>query len=368
MSTRNRLARKGPLKIQHVTNIGRLDHPPRGEDRIIFPSDFGRRFTIYVDTEEEFDWSKPQSRNATSTTAVQYLPNFQRMMNANGIVPAYLIDYPVAASIGARDTLRPFLQAGECEIGTQLHPWVNPPYDEVVSRYNSFAGNLPRSLEQAKLRRLTSMIADRYGQQPVVYRAGRYGVGSDTAALLDEMGYRMDVSVRPTFDYTAEGGPSFVRHDSRPYWAGPQKRLMELPLGAAYTGQLRRFGDALSHRLHRFRVAGVFARLALLSRVALTPEDMPIDDAKEAVRIMLDAGIQVLSFSFHSPSLAPGYTPYVRTAADLHNFYRWWDEMFAFLAQMNVCPASSSEIFDAAWRTRSVVDFQSRTDTVAARR
>ena len=75
------------------------------------------------------------------------------------------------------------------------------------------------------------------------------------------------------------------------------------------------------------------ARTGLLARVALTPEDMPVADALEAVRIALGEGVAILNFSFHSPSLAPGHTPYVRDAADLAAFFGWWDKVLGLLAE-----------------------------------
>ena len=44
------------------------------------------------------------------------------------------------------------------KIGAHLHPWVNPPFVESVSNYNSYPGNLPGALERAKLHKLTSRI------------------------------------------------------------------------------------------------------------------------------------------------------------------------------------------------------------------
>ncbi|MGH2322789.1 hypothetical protein, partial [Enterococcus faecalis] len=70
---------------------------------------------------------------------------------------------------------------------------------------------------------------------------------------------------------------------------------------------------------------GLAARMRLLSRVALTPEDMPLPDALEAIAVAAGEGVRVLNFSFHSPSLVPGHTPYVRDAADLGAFYGWWE-------------------------------------------
>ncbi|MFX7874612.1 hypothetical protein ABTK18_19555, partial [Acinetobacter baumannii] len=72
---------------------------------------------------------------------------------------------------------------GRAEIGVQLHPWVSPPHEEVVNEFNSFAGNLPPALEQAKFRRLRDQIEQAFGRPPLIYRAGRYGVGPASAAM-----------------------------------------------------------------------------------------------------------------------------------------------------------------------------------------
>src|SRR3546814_17399335 len=78
----------------------------------------------------------------------------------------------------------------------------------------------------------------------------------------------------------------------------------------------------------------------MLTRVALTPEGIPARDAIEAIDRMLDDGLRVLNLSFHSPSLEPGYTPYVRDAADLRAFYGWGDAVLDRLPKRGVTPAS----------------------------
>lgn len=335
-------------------NEGRLDHPARADDRVHFNDEFGCRFAVFVDTEEEFDWSRPRSREATSTDAVRHLPEFQRLMDAHGVSPCYLIDYPVAHNARSRDILAGLHTGHNCEIGTQLHPWVNPPGVEELNSYNSFSGNLPIELEQEKLTILTETIASiTGGARPTTYRAGRYGIGPNTAELLEAAGYKVDTSIRPHFDYSNEGGPSFLRCDARPYWAGPSGQLLELPLGATYTGQLRRYGRWLigDGRRHENRIA-MLARFGLVARVALTPEDMPIEDVKRAIDWMLHDGLRYFSISFHSPSLTPGNTPYVRNSAELSEFYNWWDKILALLAARNIVPASVSEVLEAAWRAR----------------
>lgn len=332
---------------------GRIDRPPPAAARIDLPPDFGRRFMVFVDTEEEFDWTRPLRRDATSTASIAALPTAHKRLRAFGIVPSYLLDHPVATAPSAIEVLRPLLEAGECAVGAQLHPWVNPPHDEVLSQANSFAGNLPAALEAAKLATLTAAIATGFGRRPDVYRAGRYGIGPNTAALLEGAGYSMDCSVRPWFDYRASGGPDFTRRGLQPSWAGPAGTLVEVPLTGGFVGAARRLGPLL-YRAAPLR--GALARSGLVERVALTPEGMPATAATALIRGLLSDGARLLTISFHSPSLEPGHTPYVRDAADLARFYAWWDEVLDLLAREGVAPASAAEVLDAAWSTRRAGD------------
>lgn len=342
-----------PLANRRKTNLGRLDHPSRAADRVRFGSSFGRRFILFVDTEEEFDWTKPRSRDAVSTRTIAALPEFQALADAHAIRPCYLIDYPVADNPDSAATIRTLFERGCCDIGTQLHPWVNPPFDEEITAFNSFVGNLPVEIEQAKLLTLTTRIEVAIGVRPTVYRAGRYGIGPHTAALLETAGYRMDVSVRPHFDYSGEGGPNFRRHDARPYWVGPSGRILEVPLGVTYTGPLRRFSRFLKGEGPSVQTRSAFlARSGLATRIALTPEDMPVDHVRRAIDLMLEDGVQLLSFSFHSPSLVPGHTPYVRTSADLNAFYDWWDVVLRHLHSCDVKPVGVEELWASAQATR----------------
>jgi hypothetical protein len=328
-------------------DAARLDRPPREDDYLRLPESFGRRVAIFVDTEEEFDWSKPPSRSERSTGAAESLPIVHRRLRSYGVAPVYLVDHPIASDPRSVATLREFQESGECMVGTQLHPWVNPPFEEDVTAVNSFPGNLPPALERAKLARLTDLIENGFGRRPLVYRAGRYGVGRHTASLLQELGYQADVSVRALFDYSGEGGPDFSRVRPYPYRVAGTD-LFEIPLTAAYLGALRDHGAGLYRAAGRLEpVRGVLARTGLVSRVALTPEGMPLAEVKEAVERLLDDGVQLFSISFHSPSVEPGHTPYVRDEADLATFYAWWDGVFDLFGKRGVAPASMDEVLAA---------------------
>jgi hypothetical protein len=266
-------------------------------------------------------------------------------------VPIYLVDWPVARSAMAGEILRGPLAAGKAEIGIQLHPWVNPPFDEDVTPFNSFAGNLPRDLEQAKFRNLRDAIERNFQVAPAIYRAGRYGVGANSPGMLVEGGVAVDSSVRAKFDYSAGGGPDFRRHPLVPYWLDDEHRLLELPLTSVFWGMLRRQGDWLYPALWRApRLRGLLARAGLLERIPLTPEGVSVEEAIRGIDIALDDGLPLLVLSFHSPSLRPGYTPYVRSEDDLDHLYDWWRRVFAYLGIREVAPATVREVMAAVQR------------------
>jgi hypothetical protein len=319
---------------------------PEPHSCVRWPAEFGTRFTVFVDTEEEFDWSAPFDRNSRGVSHMAAIPAAHARFAAHGVPLTYLVDHPIATSPLAVEVLARLIEDRRSAIGTQLHPWVNPPFDEEINNFNSFTGNLPVELQEAKLVALTKAITAGFGTRPIVYRAGRYGIGPQTLALLARHGYRVDTSMRSGYDYSREAGPDFSDIPNHAFRAGD---LIELPLTTVFTGWGRRGGPAL-HRLAGKlpKGHGVAARLRMLSRVALTPEDMPLGEAKEAVRIAVGEGLRLLNFAFHSPSVEPGHTPYVRDAADLAAFFRWWEEILVLLDRLGVAPASLAEIVAAA--------------------
>jgi hypothetical protein len=327
-----------------------LDPPPRSAIARFDPA-FGQRFLVTVDTEEEFDWTQPLAREGHGLDHVPRLARFQEFCEDEGVVPVYLVDWPIMQSPLAAEILRGPIAAGKAEIGVQLHPWVNPPFEEEVTPHNSFAGNLPRELERAKFRALRDAIEQNFEAAPAIYRAGRYGVGPDSAEMLAEGGMGIDTSVRANFDYSAGQGPNFRRHPLLPYWLDEAKSLIELPLTTVFWGMLRRQGPWLYPRLSRTpMLRALLARAGLLERIPLTPEGVTVDEAIRGIDIALDDGLPVLVLSFHSPSLQAGHTPYVRSEDDLDALYDWWRRIFAYLELRQVKPTTVTEILGAVGR------------------
>lgn len=313
---------------------------------------------VIVDTEEEFDWAKvPPPTSGIQAMRRQVLA--QRIFERFGCVPTYAVDYPVAAQRDGYAPLLEFLQSGACNIGTQLHPWLNPPIEEELCERNSYPGNLPKRLEAAKLRVLTDVIEANLGTRPTLYRSGRYGLGPNTPGLLAAMGYHVDCSVRPYFPGDGNGGPDYRDAHASPFWLDAGQTVLELPVTVGITGALAGFpgllGPAGAPLLRPLRLGGILARSRLLDRIQLTPEGTRLAEAQRLTRAMLAQGHRLFVVGYHSPSLQPGCTPYVRTAADLQRMLAWLEGYLEFfLGEVGGKMGTPDEIFDAAVRTRDL--------------
>lgn len=302
------------------------------------------KFLITVDTEEEFDWSAPFARDCYGLRHVPAIQRFQDMCDVNGVSPAYLVDYPIATDKNAIELLAGYAAQGRAAIGVQLHPWVSPPFSEEISAYNSFACNLDPRLEREKITHLTQTIIKNMGVKPDIYRAGRYGAGPHTPLILADLGISIDSSVRSGFDYSNEGGPDYSRSPVKPYWL-IRDTVIELPVTTVFGGALSNYGNELFAGIFQSDAArSILSRTGLLERIALTPEGIPAHTAIQGIDNALAQNIGLLTFSFHSPSLAPGFTSYVKNQEDLEQFYHWWKMIFAHLDKRGVKPCSVDDV------------------------
>jgi hypothetical protein len=89
---------------------------------------------VIVDTEEEFDWAAPLSRESVGTASIPAQARAHDIYDRLGIVPTYVIDHPVATDPAAVAFLKGLSDAGKAEIGAHLHPWVTPPHERKSKR------------------------------------------------------------------------------------------------------------------------------------------------------------------------------------------------------------------------------------------
>jgi len=316
------------------------NYPP-----IKFPHDATPQLIVVVDTEEEFDWSAEPDRSANTVRHMESIHLVQDIFDEYNIVPCYVIDYPIASQASSIEVLRDFHHSGRCVIGAHLHPWVNPPFDEQLSRPNMFPSNLSVDIEYEKLKALTGEIESSFGDRPRVYKAGRYGVGDDTVQIMHKLGYDIDVSICTGFDYRVDGGPDFSHFSADPYWFGPDNNMLEIPLSGGFAGVAGALSIPLYNLAGHFnfiKARGILSRLGIVDRLMLSPEGYSSAEHKKLTEYLYNQGVRTFTWNFHSPTVVPGMTMYTRTNADvkvfLDSFRHYFDYFFGKLGGVATTP------------------------------
>jgi len=295
---------------------------------------------VTVDTEED-NWGDYACRRPTVTN-LRRLPTLQDMCQRHGAIPTYLVNWPAVTNPDGRAILRELVLQGGSEIGAHCHPWNTPPVSEDIGPRNSLLSNLAGGLVAAKLATLHRAIGESLAVEPVTFRAGRWGLGPEVTSALAQLGYRVDTSVTPFIDWSAEAGPDFSRAPSWAYRFDPVAPLiptnsgsmMEIPATVGFW-QANQARAARWDRWARTRAprslhaVGLLDRLGAVNRRWLSPEVSRAGDMIRLARRLVEVGISHLNVSFHSVTLEPGRTPFVRTDADR---VRFLGELETFLA------------------------------------
>ena len=316
---------------------------------------------ITIDTEED-NWNR-YSANDNPTTNIERIVSLQKLFDRHDVRPTYLITYPVATNPRAIEILRGILEEGKCEIGTHCHPWNTPPFDPraLIRKQDTMLCNLPESIVLDKLTTLHETIQHNFDVMPVSFRAGRWGFGPAVARALCQLGYRVDSSIMAYADFRpylgpdySQFGPDLFRFDVEGvHHPNEQGRLLEVP---ATTGFLQRnfslanrFWRLLDNAISkRFHCRGVLDKFGILNKVTLSPE---LEDTSALIRLsqrMAQKNFSYLNFTFHSSSLLPGLSPFVRTPEDELAFNRRIEKYLVFFSSQGWSSKTLSQIKSCA--------------------
>jgi len=286
---------------------------------------------ITIDTEEDLWGEYKSTHNPVDNIAC--LPTLQALLDRFNAVPTYLINWPVVKDKSASYILQEILERGRCEIGTHCHPWNTPPIEEKINNHNSMICNLPYKLIEEKLETLHETIIDRFKVKPISFRAGRWGFDSKVAKVIHKLGYLVDTSVTPFFDWGEDGGADFSDASTFAYWFDPDNvlrmqadgSLLEVPPTIGFLqknfklwGSVRKW--ILNRPLSRYHFLGILDRLRIINRRWLSPELSSGPDMILLSKKFVQMGHRFLNMSFHSTSLIPGKTPFVRNQQQLEKF------------------------------------------------
>ena len=286
---------------------------------------------IVIHTEEEFDWNGGFYRSNNQVTHGKELTSLCERFIAMDAPVTFALDYAFVDSEEGKKVIEHFNanHQGKVEFATHLHPWVSPPFDGdesekgEVSNFKSYPGNLSKELEYQKLSALTDKITHVSGQKPTTYLAGRYGIGKNTHETLLGLGYQLDVSISPFTNFSHQQGPDFSHCNND---VSTTDGLCYIPHTTAVLSRIPLVANLFNNNPHWFEkglqspLTRLLMKVARVKKQRLSPEGFALNDMKRVIRNQLKLGQQSFVFSFHSPSVKVGLTPYTQTAEALSQF------------------------------------------------
>jgi hypothetical protein len=291
-------------------------------------------FVLSVDTEEDA-WGP--TREPSRVRNIEQLPRFHDFVRGFGVRPTYFVTYQVLEHPEGRKVIQSLGADPHAELATHLHPWNTPPLEEAASGRNSMLCNLPLDLQRRKLIELTERFTEVAGRAPTSFRAGRFGMSAALLPSLLELGYLVDSSVTPFWNWEPyDAGPnhwgasvdpyrlSAAAHDIR----APNERgeLVELPISVGFTRRPFGVWGAIHDVLQRpwlktLRAPGIAARLGIVRKAIISPENETARNMLDVSRQLVASGARYVHMFLHSSSLLAGLSPSARNEHEVRRLY-----------------------------------------------
>ncbi|MDH5699510.1 MAG: hypothetical protein OEZ41_06055 [Nitrospirota bacterium] len=278
-----------------------------------------KRFILTIDVEIDAGRKWKTSNPVTYEGVSKGIVTLQRLCNAYGIKPVYLISPAVLVDQQSVDYLGS-LDTTSCELGTHLHgEYIGPN-----AKYPGpdFSGCDPqemqcqyeKEIEYQKLENLTNRFTSLFGYAPASFRAGRFGARGWTINCLEQLGYTHDTSVTPhrnwhdIADFSQPESLSPYHPSTEDICAKGQSRIVEVPV-------------SITPKLEWLRP---------------TPRFSTLDQCKTVID-WYEAHVTptVLCCMFHNVELVPGKNPYCQTEEDCQELLHRIEGIFQVLQERN---------------------------------
>lgn len=316
-------------------------------------------FIISIDTEGDNQWD--HGRDLTVEN-IRYVPRFQELCERFHIKPTYVVTSEVCYDPFAREIFRDYISREVAEIGTHLHAWTTPPFEDKPGyRFNdpnhAFATEFPDDIISEKIRNLTGQIESSFGKRPLSFRSGRYGFNENVARILVENSYLVDSSVTPYSTWSEQkglpggsGGPVFLDRTPFPYlYTFGNNSLLEIPITILPT----RFPLNKHKSLAKYYFMHVENSMFLKVLRKLFFSNQPLwlrphewmstglfdELLNEAARL----GLPYLVMMFHSSELMPSCSIYRKDETAVEQLYDMLESFFVSLRNKNISSVTLTE-------------------------
>jgi hypothetical protein len=305
-------------------------------------------FIITIDTEGDDQWTTSRGSREITTRNAAYLPRFQSLCERFRFKPVYLSNYEMVMSDVFVEFARDVVARGAGEIGMHLHAWNSPPLVPLTDDdffYHPYLIEYPGQVMREKIRTLTRLLEDRFDQQMISHRAGRFGFDARYAAMLLDEGYRVDCSVTPGVNWgghpgdpRGNGGTDYTGFPDRPYFFNPSDisapasgGLLEVPVTTRWSSLYRRAPWVYRVPLLRQAAHRVAPKLSWLCPSALL-EKHNLNAMLQVARAARAEAVAHLEFLMHSSELMPGGSPSFKDSSDIERLYEHLEMLFEDLA------------------------------------
>jgi hypothetical protein len=287
---------------------------------------------ITIDTEADDQWKQD---GAATLLNLDALARFQQFMEERGVPPTYLCSYETLTHPAIRELARAHA-AGRAELGGHLHPWTTPPYDTLDEQVQRFPLEVPDNALSQKIQNLTEALSSLIGEQPLSFRAGRWGADARVYKHVYEAGYRVDSSVTPGINWKTivrdaakhTAIPNFETQTARPFMV-PGTELIQVPMTVISTGAVSL--PFITRIAHTRSWVGKIARLLARPRWCRIFPETTYADLVAVYEAAKRQQLPVLVFMIHSSELRVGTSPYVKTEAALEHVYELLERFIAHL-------------------------------------
>ena len=270
------------------------------------------KLVVTIDVEE--DW---ETGNSPTTKNIKAIPKLQKICDICKIRPTYLINYPVLEDKKNIEIFKKILRQKKCEIGTHLHPWNTPPFNEKDSKFR-FPHELSNKELTKKFNTITKKIKTAFNITPTSYRAGRYGIDGRQIKLLEKHNYLVDSSTTPLWHTSLHRiNPYFADYENV-YKKGDSK-ILEIPITILFNKKFN-INKNIYYNLPN-RVKGILSRTNLLRLCWLRPSYTSLRDMRKIINIAIKKKMPIINMMFHSNELTQGTSPYTKTKFQTNLFY-----------------------------------------------
>jgi hypothetical protein len=77
-------------------------------------------------------------------------------------------------------------------------------------------------------------------------------------------------------------------------------------------------------------VPGILSKLGVVDRLVLSPEGYTHEEHVKITKFLYNKGVRTFTWSFHSPTVMAGTTPYVESEQDVQKFLDSFHQYFEF--------------------------------------